>query len=160
MEAAANDRAYSTFLAIGNAVAVDRIGVNVTVAGQVGGIARLAIYGPARVADTLALLLDAGTVPVDSTGLKEITISQSLLPGWYALVCRFGGVGTTRPTMTVLRASTTGGGASGIAWNPAAAGANAYAGTSNPQVPGAFDATYTPGAGVAQAIPVVFVRFA
>lgn len=67
----------------------DRIGVNVSTAGASADVARLGIYtsklNPAGLAPD-GLLLDAGTVVVDTTGDKLITISQELTPGYYFLV--------------------------------------------------------------------------
>lgn len=66
----------------------DRIAIDVTVAGAGGTKARLGIYNYSDGLPT-SLVLDAGTVAVDSTGDKELTIDQELTPGYYflALVC-------------------------------------------------------------------------
>ncbi len=65
-------------------IRLDRIGVRVQTAATAGSLARLGIY---NAADTTllpsSLVLDAGTVAIDSTGTKEITIDQYLDPGYY-----------------------------------------------------------------------------
>lgn len=60
-----------------------RIGVRVNGA-DAGKAIRLGIYSDSSGVPG-ALVLDAGTVSTTSTGLQEITISQSLTPGWYWL---------------------------------------------------------------------------
>jgi hypothetical protein len=63
-------------LAVGRTA--DRIGIDVTMAGTAAAsVHRIGIWGDtAGVPGTL--LVDAGTVATDSTGLKEVTISQAL----------------------------------------------------------------------------------
>lgn len=62
----------------------DRMGAQVGTAGGTGAVVRLGIYANAGGVPT-SLILDAGTAATTSTGLKEVTISQSLDPGWYWL---------------------------------------------------------------------------
>lgn len=75
---------------------IDRIGIYVNSAAAGGSVARLGIY--ARSASTGlagALILDAGTVAIDSTGAKEITISQSVSGGdWLYLAYIANGTAT------------------------------------------------------------------
>lgn len=62
----------------------DRIAIEVTTQASAGNLARLGIYRlDANWAATL--VLDAGTVAIDSLGVKEITINQTLSPGTYML---------------------------------------------------------------------------
>lgn len=72
---------------------VDRIGLEVTTAGGAGTLARLGLYladPSTRMATTR--LLDAGTVDVTTTGVKQATISQSLPEGLsYLAVIASGG---------------------------------------------------------------------
>lgn len=66
----------------------DRIGINVTTTGTAAN-ARLGIYGSTAAFAPGALVLDAGTVAVGTTGGKEITISQALTTDtlyWLAIV--------------------------------------------------------------------------
>lgn len=70
-----------------------------------GSTARLAIYDSDANGVPANLVLDAGTVATTSTGLKAITISQTLAPGLYWL----GGAVSTTGTLVVAsfdRAST------------------------------------------------------
>jgi hypothetical protein len=81
-----------------------RIGINVTTLST--GSARLGIYNFANAAPT-TLVSDCGTVAVTGTGEKEITISQSLAAGAYALVVlcdgtpivRRGGTNSSNPSI-------------------------------------------------------------
>lgn len=57
----------------------DRIAWHITTAGAGGTGARIGIYDSSVQGEPNALILDAGTVAVDTTGAKEITISQELL---------------------------------------------------------------------------------
>jgi hypothetical protein len=60
------------------------IGINVTSAGAGGTIARLGIYDADETADGFlpgALIVDAGTVSIASTGVKSIAISETLERG-------------------------------------------------------------------------------
>lgn len=70
---------------VARTIIYDRIGIQVNIA-VAASLARLGIYDP-NAAGTApgALVLDAGTVSTATTGIKEITISQSLTPGFYFL---------------------------------------------------------------------------
>lgn len=61
--------------------ALTRIGFEVTTA--VAGNARLGIFSVNSTCDGGTLVLDAGTVSTGTTGIKEITINQTLEPGLY-----------------------------------------------------------------------------
>lgn len=61
---------------------VDRIGINVSAAGAASTSARLMVYRATNDVLPGSLILDAGTVAVDSTGDKEITIDLALPAGW------------------------------------------------------------------------------
>jgi hypothetical protein len=80
---------------------IDRIGIEVTSAGTASvSVCRLGIWANSGGAPG-TLLLDAGTVATDSTGLKEITISQALTLGtlyWLGVVPQ--DAAATRPTLT------------------------------------------------------------
>jgi len=75
------DTAYGCSLWVPEAKAIDRIGVNVTVAGTAAAVGRLSIY--AEGADGLpgALLLDAGTVLIDTATGREATVAYTLPAG-------------------------------------------------------------------------------
>lgn len=59
------------------------IGCYISVAGTAGGTGRLGIY-KWNSGSNWDLVIDAGTVAVDTTGSKVITVSQSLTPGVYS----------------------------------------------------------------------------
>lgn len=74
----------------------DRIAINVNTI-EAGKSARLGIY--AHDNDNVvpgALLLDAGTVSLGTTGKQELVISQTLSPGWYWLGLLSNATGSAR----------------------------------------------------------------
>jgi len=81
-------------------ITIDRIGCIVAVAAGAGSLGRLGIYNSSLTeCYPGALLLDAGTVSVASTGNREITISQTLSEGIYWLAYLADTVITLAPTM-------------------------------------------------------------
>ena len=64
-------------------VTFNGIAVRVDTAAAAGATARLGIYAADAAGKASALVLDAGTIPIDSTGLKSVTISQALNPALY-----------------------------------------------------------------------------
>lgn len=87
-----------------SAITADRISCEVTGAGS-GSVVRLGIYNSGANGLPSGLLLEAGTVSSDSTGVKEIAISQALSPGQYWLAGLIE-VLTTNPTMRIVTATT------------------------------------------------------
>lgn len=85
-----------------NAVTVDRIGLEVVTAGDVGSVVRLGVYNDTDgVPDTLRF--DAGTVPGDAVAAAaQITISQTLDAGicWVGVAVQ--AVTTTQPTLRTV----------------------------------------------------------
>jgi len=71
---------------IPNAVTATSIVVEITIAGTAGALCRLGLYdnriGNAYPGD---LIVDGGTVLIDATGARSVTISQALVPGWHWL---------------------------------------------------------------------------
>ena len=82
------DDLYARQLIVVRDMTVDRIAIHVHTAGAAGKKARLGIYNNGTNLYPGTLLLDAGTVDVDSIGVKAITINQSLPKGiyWAALI--------------------------------------------------------------------------
>ena len=80
------DTLYASPLWIPRAITADRLAIQVSTAGASGKAARLGIYNDGTNLYPGTLLLDAGTVAVDSTGVKAITISQALTKGLYWVV--------------------------------------------------------------------------
>lgn len=83
------DRLYYVPIGVQRSTTYVRIMIRVTVAGTGGSVIRMGIYSSIFDADSQltpdALTLDAGTVAADSTGDKEITISQTLAAGFHFL---------------------------------------------------------------------------
>jgi hypothetical protein len=83
----------------------DRIAINVTTAASSGGVARLGIYADNGACYPGTLVLDAGEVATDSTGVKELTISTKLQGGklyWLAVIT---GVATGTTVRAIDRAA-------------------------------------------------------
>ena len=73
---------------VGRAATFNAIGVHTSAAGTATAVARLGIWTDNGSAYPDALVLDAGTVAVDTAAAdKEIAISQLLAPGLYWLSC-------------------------------------------------------------------------
>jgi len=81
---------------IARPLTIDRIAINVSSAGATGKKARLGIYANGTNNYPGSLVLDAGTVDVDSTGVKAITIDQSLSKGIYWFVVNSDGTPSVR----------------------------------------------------------------
>lgn len=81
----------------------DRIGINVQ--SGAAGTVRLGIYeadvSSPNAITPKALVLDAGTVDVTTTGTKQITISETLNPGFYFLAMAMGVTATIYGTDSV-----------------------------------------------------------
>ncbi len=86
------NRLIAVPLIVSRDMTVDRICIYVQVAGAAGKKARLGIYNNGTNLYPGTLLLDAGEVAIDSTGIKAITINQALTKGvyWLAIVCNDG----------------------------------------------------------------------
>jgi len=79
------NRLYYYPIYVATPITLDRIAIEVTTAGAAATKARLGIYNANVNWQPTTLVLDAGTVAVDTTGLKAITISQTLPAGRYLL---------------------------------------------------------------------------
>lgn len=135
---------------IRQSTAFDRIAINVTTAGVLGSLARVGIYNSNASNYPSTLVLDAGTVAVDSTGTKTIIINQTLAIGVYWLVI----VSDGAPVIT----GHTG------------AGASSFLGISDPATAvnnlsyqvaftfAALPATFTAGATLSAVAYIVFIR--
>lgn len=65
-------------------ITIDRIAMEITVAGSAGSLVRIGIYDSSN-ALPLNLILDAGTIAGDSATFQSITINQTLVAGLYWL---------------------------------------------------------------------------
>ena len=70
---------------IPNTVTITSLNMDVTASAAAGGVARLGIYASDSNNQPSTLILDAGTVATDSTGVKELVVSQTLKAGVYWL---------------------------------------------------------------------------
>jgi len=68
------------------AVTLDRIGIEITIAGTAASLVRLGIYSDSGNVYPNSLLLDAGTIAGDSATVQSITINQTLSAGLYWFV--------------------------------------------------------------------------
>lgn len=138
---------------VGEALTIDRITCGVSTAGTATSVVRLGIYSDTDGAPD-ALLLDAGTVAGDSTGYKEITVSQALSVAtlyWIVCVWQVAAVG-------VLRASGLGAGAPFVGQNALSTDPRVCTYVQS-SVTGALPATATPtSVGALTQQPAVKVR--
>lgn len=95
------DRIGASPFIVTRSITIDRIAIEVTTL-ALDTVARLGMYNDNGNIFPGSLLLDAGTVNTVTTGVKTITISQTLVPGLYWLVC------ATGATSAELRAVTNG----------------------------------------------------
>lgn len=138
---------------------IDRVGAEVTSAGDAASKVRLGIYADNGNAYPGALLLDAGQINGDSATVQEITISAlTLPPGLYWVGGAVQAVTVTQPTLRI--------GANWHAPVPLSAGtsapssANAIVGNQQASITGALPPTFTvTPSGIANAVRV-FVRAA
>jgi hypothetical protein len=95
----ANVMYYAPIL-VTTSITIDQLQLVVTVAGAAGKLVRMGIYNADTDWQPTSLVLDAGTVLVDTTGVKSISISQVLPPGRYITAL----VSDGTPTLRSLRA--------------------------------------------------------
>lgn len=91
-----------------NASATYKLGVNVTTAGSVGAVIRLAAYADAATGDKPgALIADLGTLDASATGLRFTATGVALASGvrYWVLVIAQGGAATS-PSVTSMPIST------------------------------------------------------
>lgn len=110
---AVNVDSYMPFL-VETTITLDRLAGEVTTAGAAGKVARFGIYNADTDWQPTTLVLDAGTVPVDTTGVKTITINQQLTPGRYLFVINTDG----SPSFRIIRGLLTRGIFSGMGTSP------------------------------------------
>jgi hypothetical protein len=131
---------------------VDRLRCEVTVAGGAGSVVRMGMYAPGT--DNLpdALIVDAGTVVSDSTGIKDLTISETVSGlVWLAGVSQPTGASPTVRASNNLNLSST---------LPTGAAMNSGAVLFQSSVSGALPSTVTSLTQGATNVTVVQVRVA
>jgi hypothetical protein len=81
----------------------DRIGGEITVAGDVGSVLRMGVYGDNGAVNPKNLLVDAGTMDGGAVGVHEVTIATLTLgAGLYWIGGVVQNVTTTQPTVRAL----------------------------------------------------------
>jgi len=143
---------------IPTAKTIDRIGAEVTSAGESGSVVRLGIYNDDGTGYPGALLLDAGTIDGTSATVQPITISQAVNAGLYWFVAAVQAAPTTQPTLRVVSAATNA--ISGSAGGSAASPTSGALGFSQGSVTGALAGTFTSTITISGGMPRVFWRFA
>lgn len=89
------NRIYLTLLFCPITTTFNRIGLEILK--RHNSFARMGIYtNNDNEAVPEKLLLDAGVVSCNNTGIKELSINVSLIPGWYWIVALFSGTPTIR----------------------------------------------------------------
>ncbi len=93
--------------------AIDRLGCNVSTAGSAGHVARLGIYNAdPNTGLPTTVIIDAGSVAVDTTGVKEVVVSVTLHGlHWVGLTTQSGTftIVATASTVAVAGSPTVGG---------------------------------------------------
>jgi hypothetical protein len=84
------------------AMALDRIGAEVTTIGEAGSKFRLGIYADNGNSYPGALVVDAGQIAGDSATVQELTIAVTLAAGLYWVGGAVQSVVTTQPTMRTI----------------------------------------------------------
>lgn len=97
-----NGRVCYVALALNKARSIDRIACEVTAAGTAGSEVRLGAYGSDATLQPTSLLFDAGTIDSTTTGVKEITVAQTIGPGIVWLAIAVQGSPSTDPTLAAL----------------------------------------------------------
>lgn len=135
------------------AVTVDRLAVDITVAGEAGSLVRLGIYAD-NAGVPGALVLDAGTVAGDGTpGIKEAVVSQALAAGVYWMGAAVQAAPTTQPTLRIcagLVPTTQSGTLSTLS--------QTWGGYSQTGVSGALPANFSAAPSLAVTVPRVALR--
>jgi hypothetical protein len=145
---------YATPFIISVSETFDRIAIKTTSNPGPGSKARLGIYNNSGGVPS-ALLLDAGEVDVASSGVKTITINQTLSPGIYWLVINTG------VAVTVYGADSSSGGTTDVIGSDISGSAHTiayyYHAETYGALPNPFGVVVIPAAGES-AHPFVFLR--
>lgn len=95
---------YAVPVWLGQSGSLDRIAMEVTVAGTAGTVIRLGVRQSTAAGRPGTLMLDAGTVDAAVVGTPELTIALSIpSPGWYWLTATAQSTGATLPTVRVTQ---------------------------------------------------------
>ena len=135
---------------------LDRIGMEVTVAGSANSVLRLGVYASNSYGQPGARMLDAGTIDGTSATYQEIAIALTIpSPGWYWVAAA--PQGSPSPTQPTMRVST--GNTAGMGWSTASviSSGSGSTGYNNNSVAGALPDPFTIS-GASGTIPRVIVR--
>lgn len=151
----------ATPFVVPRAVTLSRIGLEVTVAGDVGSLVRLGIYADNGSGYPDALVLDAGTVAGDAVGVAENTISQALTPGLYWVGAVAQNVTTTQPSIRGI-ATTSGATAPQMPLSTSTPATNSLSsvGFAGLSITGALPSTFPSTVNVSTSAPRIFVKVA
>lgn len=142
---------------VGREGTIDRIGIEVTVAGVAGSLIRLGVRDQTTNGIPGALLLDAGTVAGDVVGITELPVTLRLRkPGTYWLSATAQGAAGTAPTVRAVQGNLTPVSGTSLAGALSATPVTGYLMTG---VTGALPATYTVSNRAGSA-PLIAVRAA
>jgi hypothetical protein len=140
-----------------HALALDRIGAEITSAGDAASKLRLGIYATGANGRPSTLVIDAGTIAADSATVQEITISLPLGPGWYWVAAAVQVVTVTQPTVRTAAAGSFG--IMPVTHLVTPTAGQVTSGYIQTSVTGAFPATMTPG-DIHNSFPRVHARIA
>jgi hypothetical protein len=135
----ANNRLYVSPIVLQAAATGTTLVANVNTAGEAGSTLRLGLYADTGGPYPGALIVDAGTVSVASSGAKTITISQSLPAGVYWLAGVIQNAPTTPPVMSGIGGNVPGVAATSTALSNNSAGYNSD--SQSGALPGTFPAS-------------------
>lgn len=90
---------------------ISSMAVQVNTAGETDSVIRLGLYENDTDGTPSALLVDAGTVAADTTGVKTLTVSQAVSNQWIWVAAVVQGASTTPPEMWVQAGQPVGMGA-------------------------------------------------
>lgn len=84
------------------AVRIDRLGVEVTSAGEAGSVVRLGVYADDGTMRPGALVVDGGTVDGTSATAQSVTVDVALERGWYWFGAATQLAPATQPTLRTI----------------------------------------------------------
>ena len=98
----ANGTAYYPFLTQ-TPITTDQIRFEVTAAAPAASVVRLAVYNADIDWQPTSLIVDCGTVLIDSTGVKSVALARTLPPGRYLIAANPNGQATYRAVRSTNR---------------------------------------------------------
>lgn len=96
-----NNTLRSTLWIVETTLRIDRIGAEITSAGEAGSKLRLGIHADNGSCAPGAVVLDAGQIAGDSATVQELTVATTLTPGLYWIGGAVQSAPSTQPTVRV-----------------------------------------------------------